>query len=427
MKDNLTVCIVGAGSSYTPELIEGIIRQPFERLPITALRFFDLNATRMDAMAGLAGRMFHAAGRDMTLARGAKLEPLLDGVDFVITQIRVGGMAARHLDESIPLKYGLIGQETTGPGGLFKALRTIPPMLAIARAVSEVAPGAFILNYTNPSGIITEAITRHTGAKFIGLCSGIPAIQAALQTRFGKEYPGLRSYCVGLNHLGFIHRILSGDRELTSAILEALCEDERRGLPATPATLPWSLCREIGAIPIGYLKYYFHRGREVAHLRQGGQTRAQQIMEIEKAILEQAADPRVTTKPEILKQRGGGGYAGVTFSTMAAIIHDTGEELVASVKNGGAVEGLPDDAVVEIVCRINRQGAAPLKVGPIPLAFRGLVQAVKAYEMLAVQAAVNRSRLLLKQALWNHPLVGDVDLIDPLLDEMLKAHDLRYE
>lgn len=166
--------------------------------------------------------------------------------------------------------------------------------------------------------------------------------------------------------------------------------------------------------------------REIEHLRQAGKTRAQQVMEIEKNILEEAASPDTAAKPEALKKRGGGGYANITFAIMAAIIHDTGEELVASVKNEGAVEGLPADAVVEVVCRVNQQGATPLQVGPIPLAFRGVVQAVKTYEMLTVEAAVRRSRILLKQALWNHPLAGDLDVIEPLLDEMLAAHHLPY-
>jgi 6-phospho-beta-glucosidase len=426
MQDNLVICIVGAGSSYTPELIEGIINQPAGRLPVAALRLFDPDVGRLGVMAGLAERMFRAAGRAVEVRSGARLEPLLAGADFVITQIRVGSMAARHLDESIPLRYGLIGQETTGPGGLFKALRTIPPMLAIARTVAAAAPQAWILNYTNPSGIITEAVTRHTSAKFIGLCSGIPDIQQTLKQRFAGEYPDLRSYCVGLNHLGFIHRITAGGRDVTSAVLAALAEDEKRGMPGSPGALPWSFCRELGAIPIAYLNYYFHRGREVEHLRRLEKSRARQVMEIEQAVLAQAADPAVAAKPEALKQRGGGGYAGITFAVMTAMAHDTGEELVASVKNGDAVEGLPAEAVVEVVCRVDRRGATPLKVGPIPSAFRGLVQAVKAYELLAVQAAVERSRLRVKQALMNHPLAGDLDVIEPLVDELLKAHGLDF-
>lgn len=425
MNRSITVAIIGAGSSYTPELMDGFLGFDPTRLPVAEFRLFDVHAERLGVMAGLAGRMVRRHGRPIAVKTCTRLEEALEGADFVITQIRVGGMQARWLDESIPLKYGILGQETTGPGGMFKALRTIPAMLEIARAVERVAPQAFILNYTNPSGIVTEAVTRHTGAKILGLCSGIPLIIEEIKKDFGADYPGLHAYCVGLNHLGFIHRIVSGGKDVIGEIIERMAARTSRHGKDADALNQFAV--EIGAIPIGYLDYYFRRGRLVKKLQAQEKTRAQQIMELEKAVFAEAAAPGADQKPETLGKRGGGGYSAVTFAAMDALRNDTGEELAISVPNQGTVDGIEADEVVEVVCRIGRNGATPIPVGPIPLAFRGLVQAVKAYEVLTVEAAMTHDRRLLKQALLNHPLVGDAEVIDPMLDELIAAHGLWKE
>lgn len=425
MKRNLSIAIIGAGGSYTPELLDGFLELDPARLPVSEFRLFDIDAGRLEVMGGLAGRMVRRRGHGAVVKVLTNLEKALEGVDFVITQIRVGGMQARWLDESIPLKYGILGQETTGPGGMFKALRTIPPMLEVARTVERVAPDAFILNYTNPSGIVTEAVTRHTGAKIIGLCSGIPLMIEEIRKSYGADYPDLHAYCVGLNHLGFIHRIRSGKRDVTGEIIERMAASESARGKDADALKRFAL--ELGAIPIGYLDYYFHRGQMVRKLQAQEKTRAQQIMEIEKKVFDEASAPGADQKPAALGARGGGGYSTVTFAAMDAIVHNTGTELAVSVPNRGTVDGIGNEEVVEVVCRIGRKGAIPIPVGQIPLAFRGLVQAVKAYEVLTVEASMNRDRRLLKLALLNHPLVGDVDIIDPLLDEMLAAHQLDWQ
>jgi 6-phospho-beta-glucosidase len=422
MKSAITIAIVGAGSSYTPELVQGLIGLDEAEVPVRELRLHDVDDRRLDIMAGLARRMTAHQGRRLVVSAGTDLEQQVRGADFVITQIRVGGMDARHLDESIPLKYGIIGQETTGPGGLFKALRTIPPMLEIARTVERAAPEAFILNYTNPSGIIAEAVCNHSRARFIGLCSGIPGIQDRIREILSGRWPAVKSYCVGLNHLGFIHRYVSDGADVTPEALALLYENSiRHGGIANPELLTL-----LQAVPISYVNYYFRRGQSVADARAKGHTRAEDIRGIEAEILAEAADPACVSKPAALCRRGGGGYADITFRFLRAILHDRGDELACSVLNRGAVEGIPDEAAVEVVCRVDARGAAPIPVGPIPLSFRGLVQAVKAYETLAVQAAVERSRSLALRALVAHPLCGDLDVARPLLDEMLAAHQLDY-
>jgi 6-phospho-beta-glucosidase len=370
--------------------------------------------------------MVRHLGREVAISSDVRPEPMLEGVDFVITQIRVGGMKARHLDESIPLKYGVIGQETTGPGGLCKALRTIPPMLDIAREVASLAPQAFILNYTNPSGIVTEAVSKYTEARIIGLCAGIPNRQHRIAARFSSRYPNLRVYTVGLNHFGHIHRILSGERDVTAEIMAELAQEEADEISAQPGRSRIGIIRLLHAYPISYVDYFYHRGRAVEYHRSSPRTRAQEIESIEQEVLAEAASPDTVEKPKALSRRGGGGYASITFSVMKAIVNDTGEEITANVPNRGSIAGIEDDALVEVVCRVDRSGAHPLPVGPIPLAFRGVMLALKAYETLTVEAAVQRSKKLATLALLNHPLVGDLDIIEPLLDEMLAAHGLKF-
>jgi len=426
MSELLKICIVGAGSSYTPELIAGILAQTVEELPIGVVRMHDVAPGRLAVMAALAGRMAAAKGRDLRIESGHELEPMLAGADFVITQIRVGGMEARSKDESIPLKHGVIGQETTGPGGMFKALRTIPAMLDVARQVERIAPGAFILNYTNPSGIITEAVSRHTGAKIIGLCSGIPTMQVLLAAMLSKNFPNLKSYTVGLNHLGFINRFTSNGADVSDRVIDRLLEIARASGNTFFLGDPRYI-ELIRAVPIMYVEhYYYNRHKTLEELRRGGQTRAQKIMDIEKEIFRQAADPALAAKPKALGQRGGLGYSDITFEFIKAICRDLGKELVCTVLNHGAIDGIDSEGGVEVVCRVGRQGPAALPVGPIPLAYRGLIQAVKTYESLTVRAAVEGNRDLAVLALTNHPLVGDYALAESLVTDLSAAHSIEW-
>lgn len=424
MNNGLCLCIVGAGSSYSPELVEGMLGFTYDQLPVREIRMYDIDAERLAVMVGLAQRMIAHAGRPITVRHGTDLAPLLEAVDFVITQIRVGGMSARILDEKIPLRHGVIGQETTGPGGMFKALRTIPPMLAIARLVEQIAPQAFILNYTNPSGIITEAVCRHTHARMIGLCSGIPGMQVFLHDLLRERFGEINSYCVGLNHLGFIHKFLSSGRDVTDDVLDYLVQS----LPAekNAGSAPIDIIRALRAVPIAYVNYYLMRRQTVQQAQSRAQTRGEEIIDIEQQVFAEARDVRTVSKPDALARRGGGGYANVTFRFMQAIAFDLGDELVCSVPNQGTVEGIEPGAAVEVVCKVDHHGPHPLPVGPIPLAYRGLVQTVKAYESLTVDAAVSQSRALAILALINNPLVGDLSLAETLVDELLVAHGMDY-
>lgn len=420
----IVLCVVGAGGSYTPEIVEGVLER--RELAVAEISLTDSDSGRLAVMAGLTRRMIAAKGADIAVRESADLATAAAGADFIVTQIRVGGMAARQLDETIPLRYGVIGQETTGPGGMFKALRTIPVMIEVARTIAQVAPNAFILNYTNPSGIVTEAVLNHTDAKLLGLCSSIPLLQHRLRGLLAPAFGKVQIASVGLNHLGFVHQITAAGEDVTAAAIAHLALDRGSGDPLFASAL--KIAPLLGAIPVEkYGDLYFHRRAEFGSMARAERTRAQAVMDIEAEVLAEAADPAVAAKPPALIRRGGEGYSGVTFDTLDAVLNDRGARIVMSALNNGAVTGLPDNVAVETVCHVDAAGARPLPVGEIPLAYRGLVQAVKAHESLTVQAAVTRSRDLALQALLAHPLVGDIDIAEPMLDEMLAAHGLNYQ
>jgi 6-phospho-beta-glucosidase len=422
---DLNVAVVGAGGSYTPELVSGIAQRSPEQLPIGKLKFVDINRERLEIMAGLCRRILDAVKRSTEITTTTDLSRALDDVDFVVTQIRVGGMQARYLDESIPLRYGVIGQETTGPGGMFKALRTIPVMIEIAEEVARLSPSAMMLNYTNPSGVITQAVLNHSGARLVGLCSSIPELQKMVTDLLREPLGTVETRCVGLNHVGFVHEVRAAGEDVTSRAIE---EVTQRLATVSSQLERWCrLAQALGAFPVpGYCDYYFRRSEALRRQQSAGQTRSQQIMEIESEVFREAADPSRSSVPDALAKRGGQGYSAITFAVMEAMIADAPADLAMSVLNRGTVTGLPDDASVEVVCRVDASGAIPLPVGDMPLAFRGLVQAVKAHETLTVEAAVSRRRDIALRALLAHPLVGDLEVAEPLLDELLEAHGLDF-
>jgi 6-phospho-beta-glucosidase len=409
----MKLVIVGGGSSYTPELVQGVIDH-YEVLPFAEICLMDIDERRLEILSGLSQRMLARASLPVSVTAASDRRRALEGAAFVNCLIRVGGMDARINDEHIPLKYGVIGQETTGPGGMMKALRTIPPMLDIARDLVEICPEAWLINYTNPSGIVAEALGKHSQARFVGLCSGPKGWSEAICHLMGVDPARANVDWVGLNHLGFAIRVYVDGRDATAQAVEAVAQR-------------WSVdgewLRTLGVIPATYLRYYYHHNQVVREAQAPGhRTRGEQVKEIEAELLRQYADPNLADKPALLAQRGGGGYADVAFAAMWAIYHNTGERQITQVLNQGAVDGIPDDGSVEVSCVVDRTGPHPIRVGAIPLPIRGLVQAVKAYESLTVQAAVEGSRRVAMQALMAHPLVPSWEVAKPLLDELLAAN-----
>jgi 6-phospho-beta-glucosidase len=413
----LKVAVIGGGSTYTPELVQGFAARS-ERLPMDDLVLLDPDAERLEVVGGLARRMLDRAGFEGRLSLTGRREEALEGADFVIVQLRVGGQAQRVVDERLPLEFGCIGQETTGPGGFAKALRTVPVVLELAEETARRgAPGAWLVDFTNPVGIVTQALLDE-GHRAIGLCNVAIGMQRRFAAHLGVEPDRVELEHVGLNHLSWLRglRVDGVDRlpELLEGDAETLAEE---------VELPVELVRQLRAVPSYYLRYYYLT-HEVLDAQRRGPSRAEQVMEIERELLELYRDPTLDTKPELLEHRGGAFYSEAAAQLVASLHAGTGDVQVVDVRNQGALPDLPDDAVVEIPARIDRDGAHPLPLGPLPPVLLGLVQQMKAYERLTVAAATGGDRGLALEALLVNPLVRDYQVAAPLLDALLaKSRD----
>lgn len=411
--DGVKLCVIGAGSTYTPELVEGVIARRDE-LPIARLALMDIDREKLDTVSGLVKRMIEAAGSGLELTVTADRAEALADADYVIVQIRVGGIAARIQDEKIPLKFGVVGQETTGPGGFAKALRTIPVMLDIAADASRLAPDAWIINFTNPSGIITEALGRYSDAQVIGLCNSPIGLQRELAQHFDARPSDVVLDYFGLNHLSWVRGVRVRGEDVTERALEAAASRHNDREAA--------LIRTLRMIPSGYLRYYYFKDEVVEQQLRAGQTRGETVAEVEADLLRMYRDPALTSKPKELEKRGGAHYSEAAMALISAIHNDKDEWHVVNVVNAGCIIDLPDQAVVEVPAQVSADGAHPLPVGELPLDVRGLVQAVKAYEELTVHAAVAGDRRAALLALTNHPLVPCFSVAESLLDALLEAH-----
>lgn len=409
------IAVVGGGSTYTPELVEGFARRA-ARLPIDELVLLDIDAERLAVVGGLARRMLDRLGWPGRLILTGDRDAAIDGADFVLIQLRVGGQATRLVDETIPLRFGVIGQETTGAGGFAKALRTVPVVLELAELTGQrAAPGAWIVDFTNPVGIVTQALLDH-GHRALGLCNVAITIQRSVAEHFGVSPDRVDLEHVGLNHLSWERavRIDGVDR------LPELLEGDGAWL-ADHVGLPLGLVQALGAIPSSYLHYYYETARVVADQRDG-HTRAQDVMEIEARLLDLYRDEGLTEKPALLEDRGGAFYSEAAAQLIASLHDGVGDIQVVDMRNDGALTDLPDGAVVEIPARIDRDGAHAVPLAPLAPEMRGLVQAVKAYEELTVEAACSGDRRTALRALIANPLVGEWEIAEPLLDALLEAN-----
>jgi 6-phospho-beta-glucosidase len=408
----MKVAVIGAGSTYTPELVSGLARER-ERIDVSDLVLHDIDAERREIVGGLATRMLEHAGYGGSLEITGELDRALDGADFVLIQIRVGGQEARLGDETIPLTCGCIGQETTGAGGFAKALRTVPVVLEIADEVRRrAAPGAWIIDFTNPVGIVTRALLD-AGHRAVGLCNVAIGFQRAAARMLGVEPGRIVVDQVGLNHLTWVRALrVDGDD-----VLPVLLREHGDELAAN-AELPRRLLDELGAVPSYYL-HYFYRHDEVLAEQAGGTPRAITVMEIERDLLELYRDPGLSEKPALLEQRGGAYYSQAAIGLAASLATGDGAVHEVDVRNEGTLDGLAADDVVEVPARVGRDGPVPLEQAPLAPELLGLVQHVAAYERLTAKAAVSGDLAVAKKALLAHPLIGQNALADMLLERLL--------
>jgi len=409
----MKICIIGAGSSYTPELIEKL-SEIRERLPVKIISLMDIDSERLDAVYSFCKRYVKSLDFDIKIESTTDLDEAVCGSSFINTQIRVGGNACRVNDEKIPLSMGLIGQETTGPGGFMKALRTIPAMLEIADSMKRNAPEAWMINYTNPTGIVSQAIHDHTDIKCAALCSGGIRPAWSVAEVLGVDAADVQFDMFGLNHLNYAYNIKIRGRSLTQEEFEKVANEADTVSP--------DLSIKIGALLSGYFQYYYHRNNALEKLRKTEKSRGEVVLEMEKEIFADFKNPDFTEKPQSLKKRGGGGYAMVATDIMNAVYNNRDTWHVVNVPNNGVFKFLPDNAVVETTVLVNANGIKPVTAGPPPSAVWGLVSMVKNYEMQTAEAAVTGDYDTALLALTHHPLVGDYDLAKILLDKMLEAN-----
>jgi 6-phospho-beta-glucosidase len=415
----MKVAVIGGGSTYTPELVSGLARER-ERLDVHELVLHDIDAERREVVGGMAARMLERVGFQGELAVTGDLDRALDGADFVLIQIRVGGQDARLRDETIPLACGCIGQETTGAGGFAKALRTVPVVLEIAeRARALASPGAWIIDFTNPVGIVTRALLD-AGHRAIGLCNVAIGFQRSFAHLLGVEPERVLVDQVGLNHLTWVRAVrLDGEDVLPRLLAEhgdAIAEEIEQ---------PRRLLEELGAVPSYYLRYFYAHDEVLAEQLEGT-PRAAAVMEIERRLLEMYRDPSLAEKPALLEQRGGAFYSEAAIGLATSLASGSDEVRVVDVRNGGTLAGLADDDVVELPARIGRDGAVPLVQPPLAPELLGLVQHVAAYERLTARAAVTGDRDTARKALLTHPLIGQYAIAEALLERLLREGVERW-
>lgn len=424
------IVTIGGGSSYTPELVEGFIKR-YQELPLKELWLVDIEdgKEKLEIAGNLAKRMFKKAGLDTKVYLTLDRREALKDADFVTTQFRVGQLDAREKDELIPLKYGVIGQETNGPGGMFKALRTIPVIFDIIKDCEELCPNAWIVSFTNPSGINAEAVFRHTGwKKFIGLCNGpvnmIKDIEKILEV---KENDCLDVKIGGLNHMMFALDIQLNGQNMNEEVINRVIDSGMNESLKNIVDYPWSpeFLRGFGYLGIGYLRYYLQKQQMLEHCQEdakNGQCRAQVVKKVEKELFEKYKDVNLDVKPKELEQRGGAYYSDAACNLISSIYNDKGDIQVVDTLNNGAISNLPDDVVVEVSSVITKDGPKPIHVGELPLPIVGLVQQLKAFEILTTNVAVSGNYNDALVAMSINPLVQSEVTAKKILDEMLEAH-----
>ena len=404
----MKVAVVGGGSTYTPELVSGLTR-----LDVDEFMLEDVDADRRKIVGGMARRMLARQGFAGRLEVTGDLDTAVDGADFVLIQIRVGGQDARLRDETVPLACGCIGQETTGAGGFAKAMRTVPVILEIAERVRALAsPDAWIVDFTNPVGIVTRALLDG-GHRAVGLCNVAIGFQRQFAAWLEVEPARVVVDQVGLNHLTWVRRVLVDEEDVLPSLLA-----QRGDELAEEIELPRRLLDELGAVPSYYLRYFYAHDA-VLREQLDGEPRAAVVQTIERSLLDLYRDPAVDERPELLMQRGGAYYSEAALGLIASLVTNDGAVHEVDVRNGATLAGLADDDVVEVPARVGRDGPEPLPQPPLAPELLGLVQHVAAYERLTVRAALSRDPVDARKALLAHPLIGQVELVDGLLDRLV--------
>jgi len=421
----LKVSIIGGGSTYTPELIQGFIDRQDE-FPLDELWLMDTDPTRLEIVGEFSKRMASSQNARFKVILSEEQEKSIRDSSYIITQLRVGKMKARREDEYLGKRYGLIGQETTGVGGMAKALRTIPVVLEIAKTMRSKAPNALLVNFANPSGLVTEALSRYAPeVEAVGVCNAtlttkmeiLNSLNQRLGTNFKAEEAQIKT--LGLNHLTWFFGFEVDGKDYWPQIMQATIEEMKR--QDDPFFDPHTL-EVLQMLPNYYLRYYYYTKKILAEQEDWPPSRAEEVMEIEQDLLDHYADETQTHPPEDLMKRGGAYYSTVATQLINAHYNNLNEIHVLNIRHNGAVPGWNSDWVLEMPCMVSAEGIVPLPASPLPLVCESLIQRVKAYEILTAKAAVNGDRIAAYQALLTHPLGPDADKVNQVLEDMLEIN-----
>lgn len=428
MNKGLKIVTIGGGSSYTPELIEGFIKY-YDELPIREIWLVDIEAgkEKLDIVGNLAKRMVEKSGLPIKVYLTLDRRKALEGADYVTTQLRVGLLEARKLDESIPLKHGVLGQETNGPGGLFKAFRTIPVILDICREMEELCPNAWLINFTNPAGMVTEAVLKHTKIKVVGLCNVPIGMEMGVAKLLDVDHSRVRIDFAGLNHLVYGLDVFVDGKSVKKEVISLLTDPNKAITMQNIHAMGWEpeFLQALNVLPCPYHNYYYKSGNmleeELNKFREGN-IRAEVVKRLEEDLFELYKDPSLDIKPPQLEKRGGAYYSDAAVRLIHSMYTDKRDIQAVNTRNNGAISNLPAHAAVEVSCVITKDGPKPISVGELPVAVRGLVGYMKSFEEVAIEAAVTGNYNTALLAMTMNPFIPSDQTAKTILNEMLEAH-----
>ncbi|ASW41982.1 6-phospho-beta-glucosidase [Clostridium isatidis] len=430
-KKPLKIVTIGGGSSYTPELVEGLIKR-YDEMPVSDYWLVDIEEgkEKLEIVGALAKRMVEKAGVPMNIHLTLDRREALKDADFVTTQLRVGLLDARVKDERIPLSYGFLGQETNGAGGLFKALRTVPVILDIAKDMSELCPDAWLINFTNPAGIVTEALLRYgVHKKVVGVCNVPIGMEFGFADALGVDKERITVDFAGLNHMVYAERVYLDGRDVTSQLIDILTNNNSKSQTmANIAALDWdpATIKAFGVLPCPYHRYYYKKQEMLNHELEefkNGKTRAEVVKEVEKRLFELYKNPELKDKPEELSRRGGAHYSDVACNVINGIYNDKNTIIAVNTRNNGTLKQFEDASAIEVSCYVGKNGPVPVEtVTDLPIFAQGLAGQIKAFERLAAEAAYTGDYNTALAAMVTNPLVADDKKGRKLLNEMLLAH-----
>lgn len=425
----LKIVTIGGGSSYTPELVEGFIKR-YNELPVKELWLVDIKdgEEKLNIVGNLAKRMVKKAGVPIEIHLTLDRREALKDADFVTTQIRVGMLDARAKDERIPLKYNVLGQETNGPGGMFKALRTIPVILDITKDMAELCPNAWLVNFTNPAGIVTEAVLRYGKVKrVVGLCNVPVGMQKGIAKMLEVDSSRVRVDFAGLNHMVFGLNVYLDGNKVTDKVIDMMTNDDSKIGVRNITTIAWEkdFIKALGIVPCPYHRYYYQTRKMLEKDLESAQkegVRAEVVKRIEHELFELYKDENLAIKPPQLEKRGGAYYSDAACNLINSIYNDKCDIQPVNTRNNGAIASIDNDSAVEVSCVITKEGPRPLVVGDLPVPVRGLVQQIKSFERTTVEAAITGDYQTALLAMTINPLVPSDSVAKQILDEMLEAH-----